>query len=327
MNICPRTQSAGRVFAVELVVFLALAVFPSLNDGSRARGDEVESIPLPGLTIDGRAVKAHTQGLLVLDGAVFITARRDDVKPRRALLLRARKGQGRFDIWDVTAKSPAPPSGADKPDSRDELLDHPGGFDHDGENLWIPIAASRRGGWTRIRAFEIAKLKPDNNPPAPAREILVEDHVGAIAVSTKRSELYGASWDTATVYVWTLDGKLSKKYEKAEFLRDRPRWGNAVQDWKVSGATLYASGLYKGRERDGRPRSVLHAIELQKREILWEARLPDIDGVSPGREGMAIRDSRVYFLPEDLDGEKPNRMFVMSLKSIRNGAKTRSIRR
>ena len=38
------------------------------------------------------------------------------------------------------------------------MLDHPGGFDSDGENLWVPISQSRRNGQTMIRKFSIRSL-------------------------------------------------------------------------------------------------------------------------------------------------------------------------
>jgi hypothetical protein len=44
-------------------------------------------LTLPPLRIDGKTAKAHTQGLLVHKNGIFVTARRDDIKPRRALLL------------------------------------------------------------------------------------------------------------------------------------------------------------------------------------------------------------------------------------------------
>ena len=42
---------------------------------------------LPPFHINGKSAKAHTQGLLVHQNGFFVTARRDDINPRRSLLL------------------------------------------------------------------------------------------------------------------------------------------------------------------------------------------------------------------------------------------------
>ena len=101
---------------------------------------KIHASELPPLLINGKPAQAHTQGLLVHQNGLFVTARRDDVNPRRSLLLwlrcnpRVQKENCNMSkkswtkIWDITPTS--------QPANWPGVLDHPGGFDSDGENLW-----------------------------------------------------------------------------------------------------------------------------------------------------------------------------------------------
>src|SRR5262249_46644756 len=132
--------------------------------------------------------------------------RQDNVAPKRALLLRCEAQGTRWDIWDIT---PAQASGAFA------KLDHPGGLQADGMRLWIPVAESVRHGKSVIRAFPLQGLVP-GQIASPEIEFPVNDHIGAVAVSTERRLILGASWDTENVYVWNLDGRLQRTLTGAE---------------------------------------------------------------------------------------------------------------
>src|SRR5206468_7568295 len=96
----------------------------------RADNLTIDEIPLPELRIDGQPAKAHTQGLELAGASYYVTARREDVRPKRALLLRTAKSATHWDVWDITPR-----------DSGNAiLLDHPGGMQSDGQRLWIPLA-------------------------------------------------------------------------------------------------------------------------------------------------------------------------------------------
>src|SRR6266446_7623703 len=102
-----------------------------LLHGNYVRADNVtiDEIPLPALRIDGQPAKAHTQGLEVAAASYYVTARREDVRPKRALLLRTAKSATHWDVWDITPRD----SG-----NTGMPLDHPGGMQSDGQRLWIP---------------------------------------------------------------------------------------------------------------------------------------------------------------------------------------------
>ncbi len=274
---------------------------------------------LPPFRINGKPAKAHTQGLLVHQNGFFVTARRDDKKPRRSLLLWLRCNPGSqkencnkskrswTKIWDITPTS--------QPASWSGVLDHPGGFDSDGENLWIPISQSRRNGKTMIRKFSIRSLI-DKGDAMPTESIIINDHIGAIAVSRSPKRLFGANWDTLLAYEISVDGNPMQHYERKSFIRNLPNWSIAVQDWKVHKGLLIASGLDKSSKLlPSRPRSLLQLINVKTRQIIAELRLPRRD--APGnftREGMAVFNEHIWLLPDDLG--KENKLYRFSLNEL-----------
>jgi len=294
---------------------LVLGTLPS-------RGDEpiVEIIPLPPLQVFGRPALAHTQGMELGAGTYLVTARQENVQPKRALLLRTSDGRSDWDCWDITPAN-----------RRDEttILDHPGGMQSDGERLWIPLAESRRNGRTRIRAYALDGLVAGRSL-TPSFEFEVADHIGAVAVSTRDGLLLGASWDTEKIYVWDLRGKLKRILENDEprvrglgvTAGRQPGGGIAVQDWKMVGEDLFASGLFRPT-----PPATTASRFCRFERFLDPgfrhriATLPAPASIELAREAMAISDGRVYFLPEDLGAT--NRVFRIPLVRLLERSKTR----
>src|SRR5258705_13833651 len=104
----------------------ALVFLHSYHPG--AAGQAIEEVQLPALRIDGQSARAHTQGLEVEGANYFVSARREDVRPKRALLLRVTETATRWDIWDITPRNL---------DGTAMSLDHPGGMQSDGRRVWI----------------------------------------------------------------------------------------------------------------------------------------------------------------------------------------------
>lgn len=254
---------------------------------------EVETISTSPLVWKGQPLRAHTQGLEVTEGGFFVTARREDVHPRRALLLRYQTRSGQWILWDVT------PTG-------DVVFDHPGGIQSDGTRLWIPIAESRRNGRSRIRAYRLDGFLAERLL-MPELEFAVDDHIGALAVSAEKGLLFGASWDTESVYIWDLKGRLRQKLGGkdlsargwASLVDGRP--GLAVQDWKFVDGNLVASGLIS--LPDTTPtRSVSRLLRLTASLSPLPPSFdpPPAAGVPLSREGMAVSGGWIWFLPGDL---------------------------
>lgn len=297
---------------IGLLFFLAMPSTLVVGADSPAGELPFEEIRLPPLRIQGQTVHAHTQGLELVAGKCYVTARQDDVRPKRALLLRSDPAAAGWDSWDIT---PLDAQGAVT------AQDHPGGMQSDGDRLWIPLAESNRTGRSIIRAYKLADMTAGGRLKVDF-EFTVNDHIGAVAVAAESKLVFGANWDTERVYVWDFKGRLQRTLIDFE-LEARGlgvitgaggRAGLAVQDWKVVGDRLYASGLFRAP-----PGSPTAATENR---LIWftgflepgfksrTAVLPRPKGIMLGREGMAVSVGKVYFLPEDLGAS--NRLFRAS---------------
>jgi hypothetical protein len=275
----------------------------------------MEEIKLPALRVQGQSAKAHTQGLELAAGTFYVTARREDVRPKQALLLRTDPARSDWDIWDIT---PVDAQGAVT------ALDHPGGMQSDGTRLWVPLAESKRNGRSVICAFQLKELEPGRRLKSDF-EFPVTDHIGALAASADHQLLFGANWDTEKVYVWDFKGRLQRTLTGTE-LKERGlgvvagpdgRAGVAVQDWKVTRERLFASGVL---------RAPGPAAESPGSRLLWftgflardfprhTVPLPLRNGTELAREAMAFSDGAIYFLPEDLGAS--NRMFRVALSDL-----------
>ena len=281
---------------------------------SRAEDLAVDVISLPPLRIEDRMARAHTQGLELAGGKYYVTARRDDVRPRRALLLRTGPAATGWDVWDIT---PVDTQGV-------TALDHPGGMQSDGTRLWIPVAESNRKGQAMVRAFLLADLEA-GRPLKPVFEFPVSGHIGSVAVSIEQGVLFGANWDTEKVYVWDLKGQLQRTLSGGEMearglgvvAGPQGHAGIAVQDSKVVGDRLYASGLFgspKSATLSSASRLCWFEHFLQPDFQCRTVTLPRKHGVELGREAMAISGDAAYFLPEDLGAS--NRLFRVALDEL-----------
>lgn len=295
-----------------MLPWLLLALDAALGPAVPRELDFVQ-IPLPPLQIQGQGARAHTQGLERVGTNFYVTARLESVSPKRAVLLRTAEQASAWRIWDLTLTNSSP-AGA---------LDHPGGIQSDGKRLWIPIAQSVPHGKSRIRVFPLDSLQAGE--PKAELDIPIEDHVGAIAISSEQQLAFGASWDTETIYVWDFQGRLQKTLGTTPLTEFHLGWtsgpngreGVAVQDWKLIEGQLFASGLYKEPRLDSalpRSRLLIFDSSLAANRPPEMVRLPRIEGTEIAREAMAISIGFVYFLPEDLDSS--NRLFRVPLQDL-----------
>ncbi len=287
---------------------------------------------LPPLRLAGREVRAHTQGILWTAGRWWVTARREDTKPRSAVLLAWTPGTATWDGWDLTPEG-APTSAP--------VLDHAGGFQEAGGRLWIPVSESRRHGTSVVAAYEVAALHPGQTP-VPSIHFSVPDHVGAVAVLPARRTvegveeilLLGASWDTESVYGWSSAGRLAFTWSAAE-LRPRglglgtvaaPMAGVAVQDWKWANGHLYASGLVPSRPggtSGSRGRLLIFSDPMNASAEVEARTVPIWNGMELAREAMTPdADGRgIWFLPADLGST--NRLVHVKIESLPRGGSTK----
>ena len=141
-----------------------------------------------------------------------------------------------------------------------------------------------------------------------------------------RKLIFGANWDAERVYVWDFKGRLQRTLTDFE-LKARGlgvitgaggRAGLAVQDWKVVGERFYASGLF--RAPPGSPKVATENRLIWFTDFLTPGflsrtvTLPRSKGIMLAREGMAISDGMIHFLPEDLGAS--NRLFRIPLADL-----------
>jgi hypothetical protein len=296
-------------------VFPVSAILMRLGNVCLADTVTLDVAQLPPLRVNGVAAKAHTQGLEVHEGKYYVTARREDLRPRRALLLRTETTGTNWNVWDLT---PVDSTGGQS------ALDHPGGMQSDGKRLWIPVAESKPKSRSIIRVVPLADLVP-GRPLKSAFEFDVEDHIGALAVAADRRLVFGANWDTEAIYIWDLNGHLKQKLSGAAladrglgFVADSASGsGVAVQDWKAVGNRLVASGLCRvpgatATSTRSRWLSFTNFLEPDFQHCIVP--LPLQQGTELAREAMAVSDGLVYFLPEDLGAT--NRLFRIPITKL-----------
>jgi len=271
---------------------VALAAVPI-----RAGGLELELISrekLPNFRIDGREAKIHTQGLFATQRHYYVTGRLER-PPKRPLLLRFRRDDlSRVEFLDLTPAGDAQPAAGS--------LDHPGGFDFDGESFWIPVAVSRPRSPTAV-------VRVRHRPDHPLDETLaetvfrVDDHIGAIAFDRKQKLIIAANWDTKAVLLLRTDGSLVERIPREQLLTDNPAWALAVQDWKSLGnGRVLAGGIDKSPDRDRGSRAMIEILDIPNRRRIVRLRLnpPDESMGWLTREGLARWGDEVLFLPGDL---------------------------
>lgn len=164
---------------------------------------------------------------------------------------------------------------------------HPGGFDHDEESLWIPVAEHRPDGRTVIQRRSKETLEVISSFEAA-------DHIGALAVLP--DGLLAANWDARQFHLYSREGKLLGT-------RANPH-GVRYQDIKRRYGSIAASGLLGKGEA---ARAVVDWLDPDTLGLLGRETLGRTDrGVSYTNEGMDVRDGLLYLLPEDA----PSRLFV-----------------
>jgi hypothetical protein len=291
------------------VLFRLVALLTAALAGTGSMADEPRSQPaslpelqyadrqsLPNFEIAGQPARIHTQGLFVTDRYYYVSGRLERL-PRRPLLVRFDRSNSmaveHLDLL-VAVGSTA---------NEDRALDHPGGFDFDGESFWIPLAVSRPNSRSLI-----VKVRPERGQPlAKAKAAIafrLDDHIGAIACDIANGRLYGANWDAKLLYVWKQDGRLIEKFAQTELLPKNARRAFAIQDWKRLGdQQILAGAVDKSLPRPPmESKAVLQLIDMAgKREAgLLRPKGPVDTHVVLTQEGMAVSNDYVYFLPGDL---------------------------
>jgi len=122
------------------------------------------------------------------------------------------------------------------------------------------------------------------------------------------------------------DHYLDLPFDLATELKDRGlgvvagperRPGVAVQDWKLTGERLFASGPFRapGSPAESPGSRLLWFTGFLSRDFQQHTvTVPLRNGTELAREAMAVSDGAIYFLPEDLSTS--NRMFRVALPDL-----------
>ncbi len=296
-----KTTKSGKSNDRSVIVIVLLLVQTSFPIYAQAPDFQFEgSDPLPTVHINGLEAVIHTQGLFVTKDHYYVTGRLETESKRAFFLRFNRQDLKRYEYIDIT---PVSTPGTEK------TLDHPGGFDFAQGSFWIPVALSKPRGPSVILRIEMRPQEPLTNW-SPQIGFLVNDHIGAICYEPATRTLYGANWDTRSVYAWETSGKLKKKIDRDQLVRDNADWQLAVQDWKPAADGFFASpgviivgGIDKSPTRPTDASvAVVEFLDLAQQKSLSRVRMPSITGVRRPitNEGLAWHGSLLFLLPEDI---------------------------
>ena len=213
----------------------------------------------------------HVQGIDVDGSRLWITS--VDIKTKRGFLLEYKLPEGSL-VRSV--------------EIQDGLRFHPGGLMAQGDSLWIPVAEYKKESTSTIQLRSKRTLELQS-------QFHVEDHIGAIAVTP--DGIVGANWDARSLYVWDRKGKQIRKVPNPSQI--------ALQDMKFDNGNIVGGGL-----RADKSGSIVWMDwpSLRVTKVVAVGRTDR--GAAYTHEGMAIRDSKLWVLPEDA----PSRLFVFRLR-------------
>lgn len=166
---------------------------------------------------------------------------------------------------------------------------HPGGICEDGDTIWIPVAEYRplSTSWIERRDKRTLEL---------VSRFEVADHIGCVALNG--DVLIGGNWDSRVLWFWTREGTETKRL-------DNPT-ENHHQDLKFRDGMIIASGKL--------PLGVGAVDWLEPDTLAVRRRVTGgrtDRGVNFMNEGMDLRGTRLFLLPED----GPSRLFVFELEA------------
>lgn len=180
---------------------------------------------------------------------------------------------------------------------------HPGGIDHDGRWLWVPVAEYRPDSASIVYRVDPGTLE--------ATAVLrVRDHIGGAVFDPATRTLHGVSWGSRRFYAWPLDEALAPvEPDRPAEPRLNPSHYVDYQDCALAPpGRMLCSGVSEHRPDPSAPKWSLGGLDLvdlaagrplhQVPVLLWtdsgEAMTRNPVLVEPTPSGL-----RALFLPED----------------------------
>lgn len=212
----------------------------------------------------------HVQGIDVQGSTLWLSS--VDKQGKRGILFQYRLPQGEL-IRSVEVQESA--------------RYHPGGICLDGDSLWIPVAEYRKESTAAIQRRNARTL-------ALEQSFTVPDHIGAVTAVPEG--ILGVNWDAKDLYVWDRSGKLLRRMPNST--------GIAFQDIKYADGQLIGGGLLPDKT------GAVGWFTWPGLQSVRQLPAGKTDrGVPYTNEGMAVRNGKLWLLPED----EPSRLFMWPL--------------
>lgn len=107
---------------------------------------------------------------------------------------------------------------------------HPGGIDHDGDSVWVPVAEYRPNSRSIVYRVDVRTLRLQ-------QAFRHADHVGGVVRDRDTGQVHGVSWGSRRLYSWTPDGRVLHRAANPDHMLD-------YQDCAFSGAgTQLCTGI------------------------------------------------------------------------------------
>ncbi|MBN2012790.1 hypothetical protein JW960_25900 [candidate division KSB1 bacterium] len=122
----------------------------------------------------------------------------------------------------------------------EKTIYHPGGFDYDGEYLWIPVAEYRSNSQSIVYRVDPITLEAD-------KIFHIKDHIGGVVHNTKSGTFHAVNWGSRLFYTWKADPSNQHENDIFEPECETTENGNHYIDYQdchyIGGQYMLCSGL------------------------------------------------------------------------------------
>ena len=278
-----------------LVASLWAANAATLQQPRHALCEDLELVQVHRLG-PGRPLFGHVQGLEISEGFFFVTAVTENresgylyIYPRHG-----RAGRDPVHHYDLAELARLRATACAPLD--DALLNHPSGIHLQGTLLHVAIAPSANRGPTCVFTLDLE----DPSNPVVVGAARIEDHIGAV-VQLPGGNLIGFNWGSEDT--WRLEsGGFARLVPVREELNGQVAEKLHIQDCDLEDDTLYCT------HNDNQQDNLLKIYAADAFDSGGETlkplaiNLPRLGSLHGGsHEGIAVRDGRLFLLPDDGD--------------------------
>jgi Family of unknown function (DUF6454) len=119
------------------------------------------------------------------------------------------------------------------------IVYHPGGIDHDGRWIWVPVSEYRPNSFTNFYRVDPVSMQAEI-------AFTAKDHIGGIVHDKRTGNFHGVSWGSRRLYTW----QVGKRGDKIEVRREswvpNPEHYIDYQDCHLAGSSFMLCGGLTG---------------------------------------------------------------------------------